>query len=649
MRRPVVLISAPGAVGKSTLALHLGAQHATALWDLSRISLGDNTFIGTLATDFGALALGNILDGLKRGKVLFVFDAFDEAEILSGWDRVENFVREIWQYVGTAEYVAAIFLARTETAALLSALLDELGSSESHTLLEIDYFDEVSAKRFVEVQLAKVHGSELHEQHREPFARALQSVFEVLSSTLGCDAADPWSTPLCRSFLGYAPVLQAIAAHLADYDNYHAVVAEFESASAIGSQAGILPALMASLARREQGKFVAPLRERAIAQGVAAPDWNSLYAEREQLVRTFFFVSQLDDATAVDESIPARLGEAYAEGLRAFLPNHPFLRGRDFAGPAFRDYVYATLLNDPEIGFFVEAWLEENVFVPTPLFADFYYLACGGLGLGSHAGFLYESAVARFDLQHSLLSTLVSPENGNGIHSFVIAAGDNTDVSDVLRIKLQVNSEAPLTFRQRLRSAVLNVRGPVVFASGSQFEVADVEANVQELDFRTPLLSVRSYKGGQDVSLQSETQPSQSAQLRLEVKGDAELRVKWPGAHRHPWASYFSDALFEEERDRHGAMLALRRILIWFRKDRKEDLAKFREFIDNIVIGHSAVRKRMLEFLLKKGILREDGKLYALSSDDAQRFGLNWASLRSTVPTPAVLPLLDEFLQETGE
>lgn len=92
---PIIVVSAPGAVGKSALAQYIAEQKLCPLWDLSKLTLGTNTFQGTLARSYDLRQLPQVVDDLASGKILFVLDAFDEVEIISGWQRVEEFLNEI--------------------------------------------------------------------------------------------------------------------------------------------------------------------------------------------------------------------------------------------------------------------------------------------------------------------------------------------------------------------------------------------------------------------------------------------------------------------------------------------------------------------------------------------------------------------------
>ena len=79
----VILLSAPGAVGKSTVASELARRTHATLWNLAQFQVGSNTFTGTLTRAFGA-ASGAVLTGLASGKSLVVLDAIDEAAVRAG-------------------------------------------------------------------------------------------------------------------------------------------------------------------------------------------------------------------------------------------------------------------------------------------------------------------------------------------------------------------------------------------------------------------------------------------------------------------------------------------------------------------------------------------------------------------------------------
>jgi len=136
-----------------------------------------------------------------------------------------------------------------------------------------------------------------------------------------------------------------------------------------------------------------------------------------------------------------------------------------------------------------------------------------------------------------------------------------------------------------------------------------------------------------------------SATLRVERKGVGSLVINWPEGSQHPWAQYYSEKVDTESADRPGAMLALRRILTWFRKDKKANFARYKDLVDNVAVGENPFRQRMLQFLRQRNIILDNAPLYVLNTNLAQQVGINWMDLRSGKLTPEVIPFLDEFLQ----
>src|SRR5690606_30465925 len=127
------------------------------------------------------------------------------------------------------------------------------------------------------------------------------------------------------------------------------------------------------------------------------------------------------------KGLPAEVAVAYKAAVEQFLPNHPFLRNGEFAGPAFRAYALAAMPTHTELWVNAEILLEDGKWSPTPLFAGFYRHISGGVARGRHVGFLYEAAVARFGLEAGVVMTVVSPVGGS--------AGDNQTQEEVLRVE----------------------------------------------------------------------------------------------------------------------------------------------------------------------------------------------------------------------
>jgi hypothetical protein len=93
-RTSVVILSAPGAVGKSTVAAQIASAARAFLWDLSKFQVGSRTFAGTILELYGFVSTG-VQKRLREGNFLFVLDALDEAEVRAGSQNFEAFIRDL--------------------------------------------------------------------------------------------------------------------------------------------------------------------------------------------------------------------------------------------------------------------------------------------------------------------------------------------------------------------------------------------------------------------------------------------------------------------------------------------------------------------------------------------------------------------------
>lgn len=111
-RSRYLVIAAPGALGKSAFGLHLAQTKNAMLWDLAKLRLGSNTFIGSVLQAIGAANLADFLSSIDSGETTLVFDAFDEAELHSGWTGIQEFLKEIVSYTKNAKPASVVFLGK---------------------------------------------------------------------------------------------------------------------------------------------------------------------------------------------------------------------------------------------------------------------------------------------------------------------------------------------------------------------------------------------------------------------------------------------------------------------------------------------------------------------------------------------------------
>jgi hypothetical protein len=95
----VLLISARGAAGKTTLAEAIGHQTGAALWNLAEKTVARDSFVGAIANAFGAKAMPGVLERLERGDFLALFDALDETRVGSGEGNFDDFLKGMSDYL----------------------------------------------------------------------------------------------------------------------------------------------------------------------------------------------------------------------------------------------------------------------------------------------------------------------------------------------------------------------------------------------------------------------------------------------------------------------------------------------------------------------------------------------------------------------
>ena len=190
----VILVSAPGAVGKSTLARQIAFETKAILLDLAEADpVGANTLVGGLART-------NLYQSFQQGEASIVIDGLDEARMRVTQASFAAFISDVAD-LAKPNCKPVILFGRTGAVQEAWLWLAEEGIEAP--VLEIGYYDQERAAEFAKIQAQKIRG-EL--KMREPDGRAIDLIMGRLKSDLQAEA----------SFVGYAPVLIAVAKQVAD-------------------------------------------------------------------------------------------------------------------------------------------------------------------------------------------------------------------------------------------------------------------------------------------------------------------------------------------------------------------------------------------------------------------------------------------------
>lgn len=321
-RSPVTLLSARGAAGKSTSAVELARRLAAPLWRLER----DKAVSGT-SLEF---ALGQYLrchdvgERLRElGGGLVVVDSLDEARTRVSGVSWNEFLASV--VAAIPDGLRVVLLGRERTLEDVWVTLAEAGVPVAWW--ELSHFAPEQCVSYVD---AHVHAREPGTDLTSPLYRAARdAVLDSLRTASDGEFAD--------EFVGYAPVLDAVAAMLMDRPNMQVIVQRFGRGNG-GDRVGLLRDILERLLDRDQTKIAQAVEELGL-------DRQTTYTPGEQ---QRWLCHHLEGAPlpSLDHITDPQQRQHYVDRVAGFAQEHPFRSDARWASPIFEAYVAAALFDD---------------------------------------------------------------------------------------------------------------------------------------------------------------------------------------------------------------------------------------------------------------------------------------------------------------
>ena len=372
----VILVSAPGAVGKSTLARQIAYQTGAMLLDLAEANpVGANTLVG-------GLARLNLYQHFRQGTASLVIDGLDEARMQVTQDGFAAFLDDV-VLLSDSNCKPLVLFGRTGAIQETWLLLSEQGIEPP--VLEIGYFDEQHAAEFAKIQVQHIREESTR---REPDGRAVDLILSRLREETSPDGG---------TFAGYSPVLIAVAKQVADPsdDNTQALISRIES----GGDTVTLASVIESILDREQKKI----------ENLRFNDSklrNELYGPEEQFARLIGRIYHGAPLPHLPNMSPEDQ-KTYSDALTTWVQEHPFLdgTGENPSSAVFGGILAVKALFAPSIS---DAVLNKELGQGTlinPFIAEFYISELSARNAShpvtpsairaGHVGLLYASVRAR--------------------------------------------------------------------------------------------------------------------------------------------------------------------------------------------------------------------------------------------------------------
>ena len=602
-RTPLFLVSAPGAVGKSTLARQIAYRTNAVYVDLSTAGpVGDNTLTG-------ALVKSNLLKGWHDGDVALLIDGLDEAMLRVTHDAFEAFLRDVAQ-LATSRQLPTVLFGRT--AAVEHAWLALTDASLEPAVLEIGYYDQPTALKFVRASVR-------HSCPDDPHISVRQSASKLLLSQLLDQTHHDGNR-----FAGYAPVLNAVVERVVRERNPSALMSHVSSDVASGTLQSVVHAIL----DREHSKLT-----QIDFEDAKLP--KELYLPTEQLDR--LVALRYGTAPPPFTSLASNNDRARYEGaLESWLPEHPFLSGTHDSSPSavFDAVITGHALGNPAAE--AAATSRELEREANPFLSAFYPKALDTAEAASdlvdlpagHIGIVYSSVRARLTLSQA--ASLLVDGREDRMEAEISIRDNDDDRSERTVLKLRSDSAGTLRFGSEVADAEINLpKGRVdIDATRQATLVAPIDLDCADLRVRTGKFVVdASPKEGYAaaVTLRAATADVVISGTPI-LRRKAALFVSWPQARSYPWSGFTSpkDVVPLDDQRIAERLRRLRRLVTAFRARGKTQLARIVDKIDSPRMMKGS-GQAVLNALMDRGIVSRDERKYVLDPDALGRVvGVNY-------------------------
>jgi hypothetical protein len=616
----ILIVAAPGAVGKSSFARHLGQTVNFAIVDLAQTSpLGGNFFKGGLANAFGLDALS----AAAAGSIGLIVDALDEAQLRAGPQGYEAGLHDLATVAASATGLPAVMFGRALAAEDAYLLLSAAGFSAC--LFQIEFFDEPRAAQYLLSKLPIV--ARRNASVQAAFQTHHRAFNHLASATrMRLTAVQGGNEP---RFAGYAPVLDAICEFTLESEelNPQARLGNLGSTS----QIELIRDITSSILDREQKKLLAQFLQQH--PEVTADVASGLYLPDEQLGRvgSVLFGGPTPKPPTLSDST---LQTAYMDMVAQLAPQHPFLSGS--SGPAnlvFAGYVVVWALTQGHGADIARKAIRAKPGLVSGVLFELYVKwlstdVARALSLAD-VGILYQalSSQVATGQRASLEITEEADEKSLAVQFEILERAD--PLTGVARQgptwgPFPSSNDAILELRSPFSNVFIDA--PIWVQLGDdiiQQVGAPTEITAAQLTISAKQMLVHQAAGDtvperQTVSLIAEEADCNAVQ-NVVVK-DAVLAVSWPGAKVHPWINFVSEAPAALP-DIDFMRRRLRKILIAFRSHSKGSLVRLAAKIDHSRMTKDARGVALVDRLINDNILStfEAGKFYVLNPD---RMGL---------------------------
>jgi len=368
-----------------------------------------------------------------------------------------------------------------------------------------------------------------------------------------------------------------------------------------------------------------------------------VYETEEQCKR---LVSHCLDRTLTLDLIPNHsINEKYEEQLLSWLPEHPFISGRQFRNAVFESVALATLIatGDPESVQLVLDYVASHKYsyhliylLSTIATGGYVPMSCMHVILGSALEFQSTNASVELCVdgpEPDDVQSETTPNASVEIQIEILLGKDRNNKPRTFIFHSNMDDTTSVHLGHRLSSTYVSVPCDALLSGAQELEfTAPVEISARRIILQSKALMLR--RAQQSPSEEHVLFQGESVESTLEriVTNDVPLTfaVSDPSGLMYPCRQYAqkkeklpSDSSLRQK------YLRLKRILLEFRSHSRGSLARYKGKIEDERVLRNPTGHAVLRQLLADKILTLEGNFYYLQSEGvSHHLGVSWVDLK---------------------
>lgn len=605
----IILVTAAGAVGKSELTAYISSKLRIPVLDLAlHPPVGDSTLTGVISKTFDSKK--EVRSALTNGKYGIIIDALDEGCLKVRHDAFLSFLDDIALWTDPAQNVASIcLLGRTNIMEETALYLEEKGLKV--LMIQIEPFTIPQAEDFLYKQVI----GDNKNKYEESFKKVRDYILESIDGFFKNQGESAQSS--CKNFIGYAPVLLAIAKLLKQDRDYHSVYNRLQEKG--DEKVRMLVNLTQDILLREQQKIIDNLSNSLFSDfddSLSEIARTECYCEKEQIIRLCGRIMGFE--TNIRPTGVAAFDEQYETIIQDFLKEHPFLSDRQIINVVFESYLIAKISSygnefTKDVNRYIKTRFR-NSFAFYPIVHTMFEmmeLPLPGFLFGPVYSSLVEQTVKALDTEVDIYQIEDSD-------NFLMVSFENENEKLNCEFRMNLGEDGTLDIGGKLGNATLEGEFDILFSGPSvtlttpvSIVCRDVYSSCTELLIQTGQ-SVEFGKVLINCNSINNDLTESGAYTKILNKGS--LTINCPSKPEYPFAPHYSGSVSFTQKIDQQKFLKLTNIISQFRGHKKKgDWAKSKDKIDRRF--ETGIGLQVKEALITNEIIYPEGHLYKLNQN----------------------------------